>query len=96
MKENSLSKLEKSLVEFNQVVVRIMINMNLKSQRDNQLDLLLDLEISMEDLVAKISLNSDTIMKINLEREDVMIHIQKVRLLTPIKLKKKKTKRLKK
>ena len=49
MKENSLSKLEKSLVEFNQVVVRIMINMNLKSQRDNQLDLLLDLEISMED-----------------------------------------------
>ena len=66
MKENSLSKLEKSLVEFNQVVARIMINMNLKSQRDNQLDLLLDLEISMEDLVAKISLNSDTIMKINL------------------------------
>tara|TARA_B110000285_G_C15076860_1_gene591261 strand:+ start:595 stop:885 length:291 start_codon:yes stop_codon:yes gene_type:complete len=96
MKENSLSKQEKSLVEFNQVVVRIMMIINLKSQRVNQLDLLLDKEISMEDSVVKILLNSDTIMKINLVQEDVMIHIQRDRLLTPIKLKKKKTKKLRK
>ena len=96
MKENSLSKQEKSLVEFNQVVVRIMTLLNLKSQKVNQLDLLLDKEISMEDSVVKISLNLDTIMKINLVQEDVMIHILKVRLLTPIKLKKKKTKKLRK
>lgn len=68
MKENLPNKQEKSLAEFNQVVVKIMINTNLKSQkkRENQQDLLLELEINTEDLVVKILLNLDTIMKISL------------------------------
>jgi hypothetical protein len=64
-----------------------MINTNLKSQkkRENQQDLLLELEINTEDLVVKILLNLDTIMKISLGQEDVMIHILKGKLLTPVK-----------
>ena len=87
MKENSQSKQEKSSRVFNLVVVRIMIHSNPKKQiKVNQLDLLLELEANMEDLVVKILLNLDIIMRISLGLMAVMIHIQKDKLLTPVKL----------
>lgn len=87
-KENLPNKPEKNLVVYNRVVVRIMINMNLKKQKikENQQGLLLDLEASMEVLEVKILLSLDIIMKINLEHKDVMILTQRDRLLTPVKL----------
>ena len=98
MKENSPNKLEKSSVVYNQVAVRLMINMNLKNQKikENRQGLLLELiKISMEDLVVRILLNLDTIMKISLGLADVMIHIQRDRLLTPVKLEMPKRMRIK-
>jgi len=88
-------------VVFNLVVVRIMIHMNLKSQKikANQLVQHLEMEVNMEDLVARILLNLDTIMKISLVQEAATIHIPKVRLQTPVKLvirRKKTIKQLKK
>ena len=86
MKENSQSKQGKSLLVFNQVVVRIMIHTNPKIKiKVNQLDLLLELEANMEDSVVKILLNLDIIMRISLGLVAAMIHIQKDKLLTPVK-----------
>lgn len=87
-KENLPNKPEKNLVVYNRVVVRIMINMNLKKQKikENRQGLLLDLEASMEVLEVKILLSLDIIMKINSEHKDVMILTQRDRLLTPVKL----------
>lgn len=81
-------------MEFNQVVVRIMISMSLKIRKIkvSRQDLRLELEINMEDLVVKILLNLDIIMKKSLGK-DVMIHIQKDRLQIPAKKKKKKMKK---
>ena len=94
MKESSQNRQGKSLVVFNQVVVRITINMNLKNLKIkvNPLGLLQvqERKVNMEVLEVKILQNSGIIMMRNLVKV-VMIHTLKGRLLTPPKQLKRKT-----